>query len=90
MAVELGEAGPEHRGVIAALLDDYLRELAHHRERAVGATDARSYPYPDAYFAEPGRHAFLLRRDGEVVCFALIREPASAASTQLSRRTRVP
>jgi predicted acetyltransferase len=75
--VELGEAGPEHRGVIAPLLDDYLQELADHRERAVGATDACSYPYLDAYLSEPGRHAFLIRCDGEVVGFALIREPAS-------------
>jgi len=77
MAVELNEAGPEQRGVIAALLDDYLQELADHRERAVGATDARTYPYLDAYFSEPGRHAFLMRCGGEVVGFALIREPAS-------------
>ncbi|HEX7551776.1 MAG TPA: hypothetical protein VF579_14500 [Candidatus Methylomirabilis sp.] len=44
MAVEVGEARPEQRGVISALLDDYLQEVAGHREVAVGATDARSYP----------------------------------------------
>jgi predicted acetyltransferase len=80
MVIEVGEARPEHRGVITALLDDYLQELAGHRERAVGATNARSYPYLDAYFSEPGRHAFLIRCDGEVVGFALIREPVSTGS----------
>ena len=77
MAVEVDEARAGDRAVIASLLDDYLRELVGHREIAVGATDARSYPHLDAYFAEPGRHPFLIRREGQIVGFALIRDPAS-------------
>jgi hypothetical protein len=49
MSTELVEAKAEDAGVIAALLDDYLREIARHREVAVGATDSASYPYPNAY-----------------------------------------
>jgi predicted acetyltransferase len=63
------------REVIAALLDDYLHELADKREFAAGATDSRSYPYLDAYFSEPGRHSFLICHTGKVVGFALIRDP---------------
>jgi hypothetical protein len=55
MAVDLDEARPGDRGIIAALLDEYLHELAGHREVAVGAIDSRSYPYLDAYFSKPGR-----------------------------------
>ena len=80
MAGDLVEAGPDDRRVIAALLDEYLQELVAHREIAVGATDSRSYPYLDAYFVEPGRHAFLIRCNGEVVGLALIRAPASSGS----------
>lgn len=77
MAVELDEAGPGERGIVAALLDEYLHELAGHREVAVGAIDSRSYPYLDAYFSELGRYPFLIRREGTVVGFVLIRAPAS-------------
>jgi predicted acetyltransferase len=61
-------------------LDEHLQELAAHREIAVGATDSRGYPYLDAYFSEPGRHAFLIECNGEVVGLALIRDPASTGS----------
>jgi predicted acetyltransferase len=77
MAVDLSEARLGDRDTIADLLDDYLQELAQHREVAVGATDSRSYPYLDGYFSEPGRRAFLIRREGKLAGFALIREPAS-------------
>jgi len=77
MGIDLCEARLGDRGIIAALLDDYLRELADYREIAVGATDAASYSYLDAYFAESGRHAFIIRREGTAVGFALIRDPTS-------------
>lgn len=65
---------------LASLLDDYLRELSAHREIAVGATDAASYPYLDAYWSEPGRHAFFIEHDGEVAGFVLVRDPESTLS----------
>jgi predicted acetyltransferase len=77
MSTELVVASGSDRPILIGLLDDYLRELRLHREIAVGATGSHNYPYLDAYFRESGRHAFLLRRDGEVVGFALIRAPES-------------
>jgi predicted acetyltransferase len=77
MSTELVEAKAEDAGVIAALLDDYLREMAKHRDVAVGATDAANYPYLAAYWSEPGRHPFLVRHNGAFVGFVLVRAPAS-------------
>jgi predicted acetyltransferase len=77
MVTELVGALPGDRATIATLLDEYLRELAGHREVPVGAAEASSYPYLDAYFCEPGRHAFLIRHGGKIVGFALIRAPES-------------
>jgi predicted acetyltransferase len=77
MSTDLVEARVDDAGVVAALLDDYLRELVGHREVAVGATDSASYPYLTVYWVEPGRHPFLVRHNGAVVGFALIRGPAS-------------
>lgn len=78
--VEIMSARPQDAAQISRLLDDYLREVAGHREKAVGATDAASYPYLDAYWSEPDRHAFFIRHDGKVVGFALIRGPLSTGS----------
>jgi hypothetical protein len=80
MIVDLGEARLEDREILARMLDDYLHELAAHRERAVGATNSRDYPYLDAYFSESGRHPFLIRQQGSVVGLALIRSPASTGA----------
>ena len=77
LGVDLCEARLEDRDTIARLLNDYFRELAPHRGRAVGPTDAAGYPYLDAYFSEPGRHPFLIRRHESVVGLALIRGPSS-------------
>jgi predicted acetyltransferase len=80
MRVQLDEAAADSRGVLAELLDEYLRELAGHREIAVGAVGAAGYPHLDAYFVEPGRHAFLIRHGGEIAGFAMVRTPASTGS----------
>jgi predicted acetyltransferase len=80
MSVELAEARQSEARLIERMLDDYLQELDRHRDVCVGATDSASYPYLDAYWSEPGRHAFLIRSDGRVVGFAFIRDPASTGS----------
>src|SRR5262249_4468369 len=77
MGTELVAASTSDRPILIALLDAYLRELALHREIAVGATASPNYPYLDAYFRESSRHAFLIRRDDEVAGFAFIRAPES-------------
>lgn len=78
--LELLAVGPKDRGVLVALLDEYLAELSGHRERPVGATKAKEYRHLDAYFAEPGRHAFFVSVRSEVAGFALIRGPESTGT----------
>jgi predicted acetyltransferase len=77
MQIELEEAGESDARLIQSLLDAYLGELSTHRDIAVGATDSASYRYLDAYWSEPGRHAFLIRAGGLVVGFAFVRGPIS-------------
>jgi predicted acetyltransferase len=77
MEIQLGEVSPVDRGLLTELLDQYLRELASHREIPAGATRAREYPYFDAYFSDAGRHAFLIREADRVTGFAFIRGPES-------------
>lgn len=76
----LSAVRPDRRPILAGLLDEYLGELSSHRERAVGAESAREYRYLDAYFGEPGRHAFLMLVGARVAGFALIRGPESTGA----------
>lgn len=78
--VDLVEASRSDTSELELLLDEYLKELSSYREVPVGATDAASYPYLEAYWPEKGRHAFLLKRSGYVVGFALGRDPSSTDS----------
>jgi len=79
--MELAPASRSDAPLIRSLLDDYLRKLSEHRELPVGATDAASYGHLDAYWCEPGRHAFLIRCRDRCVGFALIRDPTSTRSS---------
>jgi len=74
----------EDRAALEALFDDYLRELASHRDVAVGATDARSHPYLPLYWAEPGRHPFFIVDEGRRSGFAMVREVPSEAVVQMA------
>jgi predicted acetyltransferase len=77
---ELTAVLPKHRDVLVALLDEYIDEMSGYQERPLGATKGEEYRYLDAYFGEPGRHAFLVCVGGEVAGFALIRGPESTGT----------
>ena len=70
---------------IEVLLSEYLRELSEHREVPVGATDSAAYQFFDAYWSEPGRHPFLVRRGTQTAGFAFVRDPASTRSGRFFR-----
>lgn len=78
--VHLVKATAVHSGQLESLLDDYLGELSAHREVPVGAEDAASYRYLDAYWREAGRHAFFIVHEGGQAGFAFVRDPASTGT----------
>ena len=80
MQTELVVAGSSDADLINSLLDEYLLELGSYRDVPSGATTSASYPYLDAYWSEPGRHAFIIQYGGHSVGFALIRDPTSTKS----------
>lgn len=65
---------------IEGLLHDYLRELSAFGDPSPEAADPGGYPYLDAYWAEPGRHPFLIQCDGRTVGFSFIRGPTSTGT----------
>jgi len=82
MSIGLAEVRQADACLVESMLNDYLRELSTHRQVPVGAIDAVSYPYLNAYRTERGRHAFIVRSDGEAVGFAFIRDPDSTGSPE--------
>ena len=80
MQTELVVAGSSDADLINSLLDEYLLELGSYREVPSGTTTSAPYPYLDAYWSEPGRHAFIIQHGGHSVGFALIRDPTSTKS----------
>jgi len=66
-------AAPSDSPLVASLLDDYLEELSRHREVPIGASDAASYPYLEAYWRELERFPFIIGHPGEVVGLVFVR-----------------
>jgi predicted acetyltransferase len=79
VTVDIREAQTSDRDRLDALLARYLRELAQYGN-APAATRLDRYPYLDAYFAESGRHAFLIRSDDKIAGFVLVRDPVSTGT----------
>ena len=73
MTVEVRAAAKDEQAVIMTLLDQYLRELSHFREFAVGATNAAGYPHLQDYWSEPDRQPFTIWSHDELAGFALVR-----------------
>ena len=80
MQTELVVAGSSDADLINSLLDEYLLGLGSYRDVPSGTTTSASYPYLNAYWSEPGRHAFIIQRGDYSVGFALIRDPTSTKS----------
>ena len=80
MQTKLIAAGSSDTDLINSLLNEYLLELSSYQDVPSGATNSASYPYLDAYWSEPGRHAFIIQRGGHSVGFTLIRDPTSTKS----------
>ncbi|MDF3935796.1 GNAT family N-acetyltransferase [Pseudomonas citronellolis] len=62
--VEVQRASLAQEPLLAAMLPGYLHELG---------VDCDLYPYLALYWVEEGRHPYLIRVDGQVAGFALVR-----------------
>ncbi|MCE7929230.1 MAG: GNAT family N-acetyltransferase [Dehalococcoidia bacterium] len=73
-AVEVQLAGQSGCDAIENLLQLYLHELSAFGSREAGEDGRYPYPYLPLYWSEQGRWPFLLRVDGNVAGFALVRQ----------------
>ena len=60
------------------MLELYHYDFTEYTDADVDPDGRFGYRYLDAYFTEPDRHPFLIRADGQLAGFALVRRATSA------------
>jgi predicted acetyltransferase len=89
-SVEITEADERDRGLLERLLELYCYDFSVYDGSDVDARGLYGYPYLDRYWIDPDRHAFLVRVDGRVAGFALVRsgDPHDMAEFFVMRKYR--
>jgi predicted acetyltransferase len=90
VTVEITPAGPDDRVVFEHLLELYRYDFSVYDGADVDVRGIYGYPYLDRYFLDPDRHPFLVRVDGRVAGFALVRsgDPHDMAEFFVMRKYR--
>jgi predicted acetyltransferase len=74
VSVEVGEVQQSERGVVRRLMEFYAYDWSELDGRDVDEHGEFGYPWLDHYWTEANRHAFLIRVDGKLAGFALVRQ----------------
>lgn len=73
MLIELHEARVDEKPVMRHLMELYQYDLSETEHTDVGPDGRFGYPYLDDYWFDAGRHPFLIRVDGQIAGFVLVR-----------------
>jgi predicted acetyltransferase len=79
--VDVFRATNEEMPVIANLLELYAHDFSEFHSVELGPDGRFGYPDLPLYWSEPERHPFLIRVDGKLAGFALIREILPVSGT---------
>jgi predicted acetyltransferase len=74
------EVTPAARGevaILANLLELYVHDFSEYTDLEPGPDGRFGYPDLPLYWREPGRHPFLIRMDGKLAGFALVKRGAA-------------
>lgn len=71
---QISRAGIQEAPVLGRLLQLCLHDYTAHEPFAIGHDGLFEYPMLDRYWTDRGRHPFIMRHDGQLAGFALIRE----------------
>lgn len=83
LRVEVSPATVEQEPILANLLTSYALDFSPFFAVEFGPDGSFVYPHLALYWREPGRHPFLIRIEGEVAGFALIRRGSIVSGNQL-------
>jgi predicted acetyltransferase len=71
--LEVFPALPEQQPILANLLELYIHDFSEFRKTELGPDGRFGYPKLPLYWREPGRHPLLVRMDGGLIGFALVK-----------------
>ena len=75
--IEVIPAGPEQEPVLTNLLELYAHVFSEFFDIELGADGKFGYPQLPLYWSEAGRHACLVRADGALAGFVLVKRAAA-------------
>ena len=89
-SIEIVDATIAQKPIFEHLLELYRHDFSVYDDEDVGDDGRYGYPYLDRYWTEPGRHPYLLRVDGHLAGFALVRsgDPSDMAEFFVMRKYR--
>lgn len=74
MEIQIQLAGVESKSVLRHLMELCQHDYSEFNGQEVNEHGLFDYPYLDHYWTEPGRYPFLVRVEGKVAGFVLVRE----------------
>ncbi len=74
MPIQLQPAQVEDKPVLQHLLQLYLHDCSEFNRKNIDEHGLFDYPYLDYYWTEPGRYPFLVRVEGKLAGFVLVRQ----------------
>ncbi len=72
--VEVIPASAEQSPILANLLELYVHDFSAFLDVELGLDGRFGYPNLDLYWSKPGRHPFLIRVDGKIAGFLLVKK----------------
>ena len=72
--VEVVPATAEQKPLLANLIELYIHDFSEFLEVELGPDGRFGYPNLAPYWSEPGRHPFLIRVDGKLAGFVLVKK----------------
>jgi len=73
MDVEIIPALPEHESILANMLELYAHDFSEFKDLKLGADGRFGYKDLPLYWNDPDRYPFLIKSDGHLAGFALVR-----------------
>jgi predicted acetyltransferase len=80
--IEVLKAAPEHAPILANLLELYAHDFSEFHDVELGADGRFGYKYLPLYWSDPGRYPFLVRMDGKLAGFVLVRRGSAISGNE--------
>ena len=80
--IEVIPAAPEQEAVLGNLLELYIHDFRELREVDLGPNGRFGYRLLPLYWSDPARHPFLVRIDGKLAGFALVKRGSEVSENE--------